>query len=263
MTLPHHIISRVNRGMPLRSLLGVCVLGAGLLLSMGAHAGVVISGTRVIFPAQDREATVKLSNEGKQPALVQIWIDKGQASANPDALKVPFTVSPPITRIEPSKGQVLRVVYTGEPLPTDRESLFYFNMLEVPPKTAKSEDGSENFLKFAVRTRIKLFYRPQGLTGTSDDAIKDLHWSLVRDGNNDSVKIANNSPYYVSLGRIEATADGHAYVAEGNGVVPPLGTVQFVFKGMSVNTPPSSVKLSAVAINDYGAHVSLNPVLTP
>ena len=93
----------------LRSLLkSVVVVASLVLMSSGAHASVIILATRVIFNAQAHETTVKLSNPGKRPALVQVWIDKGLANASPDTLKVPFVVSPPISRIEPGKGQVLR-----------------------------------------------------------------------------------------------------------------------------------------------------------
>jgi chaperone protein EcpD len=261
MTLCNHIARCTNASKPLRSLIGACLLSLSMLSPSGAHASVVINGTRVIFPGQNREATVRLNNEGKAPALVQVWIDKGQSNEDPDTLKVPFAVSPPIALIDPGKGQVLRVVYVGDPLPADRESVFWFNMLEVPPKVKK--EGDANRIQFAVRTRIKLFYRPPGLPGTADDAIKGLHWSWVRDGDKCAVKITNNAPYYVSLTRTDATVGGHTYVADGNGLVPPRSTVTFVFRGLSADTAPGSIDLETAAINDYGARIKLTPTLTP
>ena len=46
------------------------LLGAG-----NGHASVVIGTTRVIYQEKDREVTVRLTNDGKHPALVQAWID--------------------------------------------------------------------------------------------------------------------------------------------------------------------------------------------
>ncbi len=40
-----------------------------------AQANVVISGTRLIYPAKDWEITVKTTNMGKEPSMVQVWID--------------------------------------------------------------------------------------------------------------------------------------------------------------------------------------------
>lgn len=43
-------------------------------------------------------------------------------------------------------------------LPADRESIFYFNVREIPPKSNKA-----NTLQIALQTRIKLFWRPKAL----------------------------------------------------------------------------------------------------
>jgi chaperone protein EcpD len=241
----------------LMALSSLCVCWLGLVPA-AALGSVTIAGTRVIFPAQNRETSIRLTNAGDKPALVQVWIDHGDAKDKPESLKVPFTVTPPLTRIEPTKGQVLRVIYTGEPLPADRESIFYFNMLEVPPKQNKVADG--NTIQFAVRTRIKFFYRPQGLVGTSEDAVKQLKWSLVHDGGHIAVKVTNKAPYYVSLGKIEAVAAGHAHES-GSGLVPPFGSAQFPLDGLDNGAQLSDIKLNAKVINDYGAYADIHPTL--
>ena len=65
----------------------LCLVGALAAVSVAgvAQASVVIEATRVIFPAQEREVTIKLTNDGKTPALVQTWLDKGEANASPDS----------------------------------------------------------------------------------------------------------------------------------------------------------------------------------
>jgi chaperone protein EcpD len=65
---------------------------------------------------------------------------------------------PPLFRLDAMKEQMVRIVPTAHNLPTDRESVFYFNAQEIP--AASNDDG--NTLKIALRTRIKLFYRPKG-----------------------------------------------------------------------------------------------------
>ena len=78
----------------------------------------------MLYPADQREITLKLSNEGSGPVLVQSWIDDGDPNAAPDQVKVPFTLTPPLFRLDSKKGQTLRIIYTQEPLAKDRESLF-------------------------------------------------------------------------------------------------------------------------------------------
>ncbi len=42
------------------------------------------------------------------------------------------------------EGQILRVFFTQDkPLPQDRESIFYFNFLQVPPANIGGDKGSK------------------------------------------------------------------------------------------------------------------------
>lgn len=76
------------------------------VLPSQASASVVIATTRVIYPAQQSEVTVRLSNEGSSPSLVQAWIDDGRAQAALEDLDVPFSLSPPLFRIDPKRARV-------------------------------------------------------------------------------------------------------------------------------------------------------------
>ncbi|WP_180821372.1 fimbria/pilus periplasmic chaperone, partial [Vibrio parahaemolyticus] len=49
-------------------------------------------------------------------------------------------------------------------LPQDRESVYYFNLREIPPRSKEA-----NVLQIALQTRIKLFYRPKALYATRTD----------------------------------------------------------------------------------------------
>lgn len=100
-----------------------------------AHAGLIAQGTRVVFPASEREVTLRVSNTSGTPVLAQAWIDDGRQDVPPEELQVPFSVTPAVTRVDPNGGAVLRIAYLKAPLPTDRESLFWLNILEVPPRT--------------------------------------------------------------------------------------------------------------------------------
>ena len=108
-------------------LLGKMTMGVGFacaLLAGSAHASVTIGGTRVVYPLEQREVTVKLDNDSRNPSLVQVWMDDGNPDAKPGEIKVPFVITPPIFRMDPKKAQTLRVMYSGEALPQDRESVY-------------------------------------------------------------------------------------------------------------------------------------------
>ncbi|WP_149011961.1 fimbrial biogenesis chaperone [Escherichia albertii] len=163
--------------------------------SYTADASIVVDGTRVIYHAEKKETTVSLKNNNPAPVLIQSWIDTGDSKVSPDQMRVPFLITPPINRVDAGKGQSLRISYIGtSTLPTDRESVFWLNILEVPAKD-KNLSEDRNRLTISFRTRIKLFYRPEGLAGDPTEAAKKLHWTLK---NNDIV-VDNISKYYVSL----------------------------------------------------------------
>ena len=74
-----------------------------------------------------------------------------------------FIITPPLFKLDPDKNNVLRIVNIEDTLPKDRESVYWINVKAIPAKSAENEN--KNVLQIAVRTRLKLFYRPKGLPG--------------------------------------------------------------------------------------------------
>lgn len=217
---------------------------ASVLLAAPAVASIVITGTRVIYPSDAKEVSVKLNNAGKLPVLVQSWIDKGDANAKPESIKVPFILTPPINRVEASKGQTLRISYTGEALPTDKESVFWLNVLEIPAKSKVST--AENYLQMAFRSRIKFFYRPVGLQGDANEAAKAVTWTAK--GN---TLLANNpTPYFVSF--VTLSASGKKI--EGS-MVAPYSNLTVKLSGHAGS------KVSGEYVNDFGAIRNFNAII--
>jgi chaperone protein EcpD len=221
-------------------------------ISIPAVASVVISGTRVVYPAGDQEVTVKLSNEGKTPALVQVWADSGDADAAPSEASAPFLITPPVSRIDPEKGQTLRVAYTGEPLPQDRESVFWLNVLEIPPKPSDAQTA--NHLQFAFRSRIKVFFRPGQLPGQAVDAPAQAVWSLDGEAGGYVLSVHNPSAYHVTFTTIQAAAGGEKALFDDGLMVAPGETRRVPLKGRL--TAPAGVQVRYEVVNDYGGLVT-------
>ncbi|WP_066739340.1 molecular chaperone [Cupriavidus sp. D384] len=228
---------------------------AALLLAMvapGTLASVVLTGTRVIYPESEREVTLKLTNEGESPTLVQAWIDDGNPDAAPEEAKAPFTLTPPLFRLDPAKGQTLRIIHLPSPLPGDRESLFWLNVLEVPP-IASGDADRPNSLQFAFRTRIKLFFRPTGLAGDADSAPLKVTWRLGRTSNGQQVLTASNpTPYHITYIKVDATVRGNVYGNDAGAMVGPGATVDFPIADTPVDAgEPDRVHYRT--LNDFGA----------
>ena len=120
-------------------------------------------------------------------------------------------------------------------------------MLEIRGKAKGTEDtANQQQLNIAYRTRIKLFFRPSGLSGDSNSAAEDLHWSYV---NNHKVSVNNPSGFYVSITGVHYK-NGTVYSSVKGQMLAPGGTQSY-----ELNNTGASGKLSFTAINDYGATI--------
>jgi chaperone protein EcpD len=232
---------------------------AVLLTTVGAaHAAAVIGGTRIVFPSNEREVSVRVSNEGKEPSLIQVWIDNGDDKAAPDQIRVPFVLTPPMFRMDAGKGQTVRIFYNAAPLPQDRESLFWFNLLEVGPKP--SGEADTNYMQMAFRTRIKVFFRPKALNSAQqiEDAFKALRWTLKRNAENAfAVELDNPSPYHINLLGVALVDQGDQvlFESEAGGMAEPRQGASFAIKGMQ-QIPAARVKVRYTFLNDFGGAVT-------
>lgn len=232
----------------------------GLQVLSAAHAGVVVGATRVIFRESDQEATVRLSNEGEYPALVEAWMDNGDASVTPDKVTTPFTLTPPLFRMEPHRGQTLRMLYSREPLPQDRESVFWLNVLEIPPAPKQAEGDAKNMLQFAFRSRIKVFFRPKSLTSSVVKAPEQLRWKFVPDRASSVCMLEADNPtaFHITLNVLELTVDSHRIQAD-TGMIAPYSKMRFAMKGLTL-CKSAKADISFSIINDYGGTTAYSGV---
>lgn len=220
---------------------------SGVSVCHFAQADIVLSATRIIYPQSLQNANIQLNNKGNKPLLAQVWLDDGRENTNPQELKVPFVLTPPVARIDPGRGQTVRISYTGKATPQDKESLFWFNVLEIPPK-AKNAD-SQNQLQLAFRTRIKLFYRPATIKGDPAKAAQNLTWHLNQKAGETIIEAKNDSPFHISLNKALLKSGTSEYPIETE-MVAPFSTAEFKIKGLPQKA--ESAKIIYSAINDYG-----------
>jgi chaperone protein EcpD len=238
-------LSRVFSG---ATLFALCLC----LCAPASKASVVISSTRVVFPAQDGEVTVRLSNNGDLPTLVEAWMDAGDPNSTPDKVSVPFLVTPPLFRMDPHKDQSLRIIGSPSGLPTDRESVYWLNVLEIPPKPTTAKMADKNYLQLAIRSRLKFFYRPAKLQGDPLKAPDGLTWKTVANGKDYALEAHNPSPYYITIISVGVTSGGHDYKSADSHMLAPFGTERISVKGMD-QAPAAGAPIQFATINDFGA----------
>lgn len=217
----------------------LCLLALGSTLN--AHAAVNLDRTRLVFPEQDKASSLKIENESKaQPYLALSWIE--DESGRKDNSH--FMALPPIQRIEPGASSQVRIVKqaaTGQ-LPRDRESLFYFNLREVPPKSAAT-GGERSVMQVAMQSRIKLFWRPKSITKKPGD---ESEMKMEISANAKGLTVHNPTPYYITLAWLSK---------EGKTMLPGFDSLMVApFATASTSTGQYHGSYYSVGyIDDYGA----------
>lgn len=226
------------------------------LFSGLAYSGVVIEGTRIIFDGGKKEQVVRINNRDNiKPALIQVWADDGVEVNNINNPKLPFVITPPISRIEPGKGQSIRLIYNGTTLPQDRESIYYFNVLEIPPETEASKNISQR-LDIAFKTRIKIFYRPESLRkDTGIRYLDNIKWSVINiPGKGTALKAENPSPFYISVAAVKAKINGKEVELRGD-MLAPMSSAVYTQDEKSQKSDGDISGFTYAVLNDYGAQV--------
>ena len=211
-----------------------------LTISLGCNAAVQPDRTRIVFNANDKATSLRIENQSdKLPYLAYSWIEneKGEKS---DALLVAL---PPIQRLEPKATSQVRVVKQASTtqLPGDRETLFFYNMREIPPDPDKSSDHA--ILQVAIQSRIKLFWRPAALRKKAGEKV-ELQLQVSQQGNQLTLK--NPTAYYLTI----------AYLGRNEkGVLPGFKTVMVApFSTVNTNTESySGSQFYLGYMDDYGA----------
>lgn len=213
-------------------------LAAGLINEAGA--AIALDRTRAIFPGSEKSISLSITNDStSMPYLAQGWIEDEHGKK----ISGPLVVVPPLQRLEAKGKSMMRInaMPDAAMLPQDRESIFYFNVREVPPKSERP-----NVMQLALHTKIKLFYRPKAILPE-----KYSRWDnqLVLHKVNGGYRIENPTPYYMAV--IGITAAPKVAVASGfqTVMVPPKSTAMV---NSSHYTSPH-----VTTINDFGGKPTL------
>ncbi len=212
-----------------------------LAIPMASHSAIVPDRTRVIYNADMQSVTITLKNNNATlPYLAQVWLeDEKYAKDNTH-----FAALPPLQRIEPkSDGQIkIQPMPGAASLPQDRESLFYFNVREVPPKSDKP-----NTLQLALQTRIKFFYRPDAVAKQLDKE-HPFQAKLTLNYQGDSVVFDNPTPFYQVISNA-GNKEGNTAPGFKNLVLAPREKLAVPIKSASLGSTPV-----VNYVDDFGGH---------
>ncbi|MFS9420876.1 MULTISPECIES: fimbrial biogenesis chaperone [Citrobacter] len=212
-----------------------------------AHANnIIVNGTRFIYAEDSAEITIQMTNTGKSPSLAQIWLDEGDPEKLPEEITTPFIISPPIARIDAGNGQSLRIKKVADKhiVATDRESMWWLNILDIPSVDKNNITENSAMLNLAIRSRFKFFWRPSGLGDRQNAESKVQILANQRD-----ITLVNPTPFFITVADV-VTSSGHGLINEGVMIAPKCKTTLSAKQQISRG---ESVVLQA--ITDYGGIV--------
>jgi len=170
-------------------LLAGLIAAVSFFTSGQVYSGVEIQGTRVIYPQASNQVALDIKNPDNRAYLIQAWAAK-KPDINDHDDQV-FVMTPPLFRLEPTSTNSVRIVYTGKPLPDDKESLYWLSIKSIP----STNPDEINTLTINVKSVMKLFFRPTSIKGDPATAYQGLKFKFDAG----RLHIINPSPYYITL----------------------------------------------------------------
>lgn len=207
-----------------------------MVLCSNAMAAFVLNGTRFIYDEGKKNVSFDVMNQTDQIFGGQVWIDNTNQGSG--VFMIP---APPFFKVAPREKQIVRIIKTDSQLPADRESLFWLNVQEIPPKP-KAEDG--NVLSVAVNTKVKLIYRPKTLIATRNGAEKNI--KVIQKAGD--TYLSNPTPYYFAVVGIKVNGMEVKLSAAEQNTLAQLAP----FSEVSLGKLALKGAISVDAVNDWG-----------
>ncbi|MGR5241675.1 fimbria/pilus periplasmic chaperone [Photobacterium damselae] len=211
------------------------VLTAALfsLLSVNsAFAALSLDATRYIYKGDQQFVSTVVSNQSKRDFGAQVWVDNiVEKDTRPT-----FIATPSFFKVKGDGRQVFRIMKVSDHMPKDKESIYWLNLQEVPPK--KKGSG----ITMAIRTKVKMIYRPKAIVEGRKDAERNITVSHLPG----EQWLVNSTPYIFA---IESVIDSHDKAIKFN--KKDSEKLAMFMPGDRVSVTGYSVK-SVKAVGDYG-----------
>ncbi|KAG1715589.1 hypothetical protein ID866_1566 [Astraeus odoratus] len=153
-----------------------------------AQAGVVIGGTRFVYPEREKSISFSVRNPSDESYLIYTKVEPGGLWTGADAphgVQSAFVATPQLFSLRPQRENTIRLIFTGGKLPENRETLFTLNVAAIPSANPHT-------------------------TGVQTAA---LRWSR----NKNNVVVNNPTPYYITLYQLSLGASERSRVVQTQG----------------------------------------------
>ena len=229
----------------------VCLYCAALALPLWGPTLVLADGmvpdtSVVIVNEADGEASVSVTNTDSKLALLHVTLE--DIPEDPAPL---LFVTPPLTRVEPSKSQLIRfILQSPTPLTTQRLKRVIFE--GMPQGRAQGQAGNAR-VGVTVRQNLPVILHPKGLA-PNRTPWTGLTWNLK----NQQLSVHNPTPYVVRLAQELKLLPGN-----GSALLPRT----YVLPGETLSVAASQAQATTVqlqpatvygfAVDPYQAPITL------
>lgn len=199
-----------------------------------SFAQLTFDRTRIVFDHSkgSSHSVVVTNTNATDPFLAQSWIEDSLGNKITD----PLVALPILQRINAGQKKQIKVSITGDisVIPTDRESLFFFNVLGVAPKTMSNE------LKASIQSELKIFYRPKALP-----KYKEMGWveEMTLEKTRHGVILHNPSAYHIII---------YGFASKGDSKITTKSVTLKPFSSENVQVKLRGDILDVLYINDFG-----------
>lgn len=204
-----------------------------LMTASSVWAALSVDQSRYIFEGNKDALSIVVENASPKTYGGQAWIENiKEADTRPT-----FVVTPPFFKVSGNGKQVLRVMKALEQMPEDKESIYWVSLQEIPPL---NKDGG---LSVALRTKVKLLYRPANLMKDRKGSESGLSVKTV-DG---KTELVNTTPYIFAVADVLGEKDVSLSFDQKQ-----HETLAMFTPGDSVALPKGATAKKVVSIDDLG-----------
>lgn len=101
-----------------------------LLTANSAFAALALDATRYIYKGDKQTLSAVVENQSKSDFGAQVWLDNiVEKDTRPT-----FIATPSFFKVKGGGKQVFRILKVTDHMPKDKESIYWLNLQEIPPK---------------------------------------------------------------------------------------------------------------------------------
>ncbi|WP_172427858.1 fimbria/pilus periplasmic chaperone [Vibrio mediterranei] len=204
-----------------------------ILFTNEAIASLALDATRYIYKGDGQFISATVDNRSKEDYGAQIWVE----NIVENDTRPSFIATPSFFKINKGRTQVFRIMKVSDHMPNDKESIYWLNLQEIPPA------GKGSGLAIAIRTRVKLIYRPEAIAEGRLGAEKNLTVEHLPG----EQWLVNTTPYIFTIASVQnAKGEAIELSKEANSGLK-------MFKpGDRINVTGNQIH-SVSALNDFGS----------